>query len=75
MRMGLKAKASYVEARQQGDDDIMSIMMRVSTDLEQNWAEYNADAFVNAWDIGNYVSDYLIQVSGNESCECSTEVH
>jgi len=31
-------------------------MMSVAGDLEANWAEYDDDAFVNAWDIGNYVS-------------------
>ena len=53
----------------------MSIMMKVIDDLNNDWDKYNADAFINAFDIGNYVSDYLIQVSGNESCACNTDVH
>ena len=73
--MGDSAKRSYVKARQEGDDDIMSIMMKVIDDLNNDWDKYNADAFINAFDIGNYVSDYLIQVSGNESCACNTDVH
>lgn len=43
-------------------------------DLFERWSEYNADAFVNAWDIGNYVADYLIQKSGGETCACSAKV-
>ena len=53
----------------------MDILMAVSNDLDANWQEYNADAFVNAWDIGNYVSDYLIKRSGNEGCECSSPIY
>ena len=52
----------------------MDIMMQVSSDLESNWRQYDKDAFVNAWDIGNYVSDYLTQRSGNEGCECSSQI-
>ena len=50
-------------------------MMKVSDDLEANWAEYDNDAFVNAWDIGNYVADYLMDRIGNEGCGCSATIY
>jgi hypothetical protein len=53
----------------------MSIMMHVANDLEANWKQYDKDAFVNAWDVGNYVSDYLQKRSGNESCGCSSQIY
>jgi hypothetical protein len=60
--------------REEGNVDVMDIMMQVGTDLDKNWKEYDADAFVNAWDVANYVSDYLIQRSGNQGCECSSQI-
>eukprot|EP00525_Craspedostauros_australis_P011350 CAMPEP_0198135348 /NCGR_PEP_ID=MMETSP1442-20131203/60541_1 /TAXON_ID= /ORGANISM="Craspedostauros australis, Strain CCMP3328" /LENGTH=169 /DNA_ID=CAMNT_0043796513 /DNA_START=512 /DNA_END=1021 /DNA_ORIENTATION=- len=76
VKMGESAKRSYVHCREEGDDEIMSIMMKVAEDLTENWFEvYNADAFVNAWDVANYVSDYLTQKSGSESCACATPIH
>jgi hypothetical protein len=73
--MGESAKRSYIEARTEGDGEMMSIMMRIATDLESNWMEdYDADAFCNAWDVANYVSDYLTKKSGSESCDCSSEI-
>lgn len=50
------------------------IMTQTTDNLFANWAEYNADAFVNAWDVGNYVADYLISESGSETCGCSTKI-
>mmetsp|Transcript_1750 Transcript_1750/g.4219 ORF Transcript_1750/g.4219 Transcript_1750/m.4219 type:complete len:154 (+) Transcript_1750:27-488(+) len=74
-KMGTCAKQAYIRARTEGDAEVMSIMMRVASELEQNWSEYDQDAFVNAWDVANYVSDYLTQRSGQESCSCSTPIH
>lgn len=68
------AKRSYINCRESGQSDVMDVMMQISTDLDKNWAKYNDDAFVNAWDIGNYCSDYLVQRSGNEGCECASEI-
>ena len=68
------AKRSYIECRESGQNDVMDVMMQISNDLDKNWAKYNDDAFVNAWDIGNYCSDYLVKRSGNEGCECSSEI-
>ncbi len=73
-KMGESAKTSYIAMREAGNDELMDIMMQVSTDLEKNWKEYDSDAFVNAWDVGNYVADYLTQRSGNEGCECSSQI-
>ena len=74
VKMAESAKTSYVRCRESDTNDVMDIMMQISTDLDANWAKYNDDAFVNAWDIGNYCSDYLIKRSGAESCECSSEI-
>ena len=49
-------------------------MTEVTDKLCEKWSEYNADAFVNAWDVGNYVADYLIAKSGSETCGCSTKI-
>lgn len=75
VRMAQSAKKSYIASREDDEDDIMSIMMRVADDLESNWREYDADAFVNQWDIANYISDYLTQRVGAEGCECSSKIH
>ena len=72
--MANSAKKSYIEMREAGKADVMDIMMQISTDLDKNWKEYDKDAFVNAWDIGNYCADYLTQKSGNEGCECSSQI-
>lgn len=53
----------------------MSIMMRIASDLEADWSMYDKDAFVNAWDVANYVSDYLTKKSGSEGCECSSQIY
>jgi len=74
-RMGRSAAASYVSCRESGDDEIMSILHRVATDLESDWRSYDKDAFVNAWDVGNYVADYLTQRAGGESCGCSAQIY
>merc|ERR1712241_631207 len=72
--MAESAKKSYIRCRESGSDDVMDVMMSISNDLETNWNKYNDDAFVNAWDIGNYCSDYLVKRSGNEGCECTSEI-
>mmetsp|Transcript_60294 Transcript_60294/g.89427 ORF Transcript_60294/g.89427 Transcript_60294/m.89427 type:complete len:138 (-) Transcript_60294:244-657(-) len=75
VQMAESAKGSYMRCRTNGDDDVMSIMMAISEDLEKNWSLYDADAFVNAWDVGNYVSDYLAKrIVGSDACECSSEI-
>jgi hypothetical protein len=73
--MGACAARTYVNARREGDGEIMSIMMRVASELDQNWEDFDADAFVNAWDVANYVSDYLTKRSGSEGCECSNKIY
>ncbi|KAK1746611.1 hypothetical protein QTG54_003218 [Skeletonema marinoi] len=74
VQMGIRVKNTYVQCRTDGKDDVAEIMTQVTDDLYENWAEYNADAFVNAWDCGNYVADYLIAKSGSETCGCSTKI-
>ena len=72
--MGTSVRNSYVACRTEGIDDVAAIMMKTTDDLYERWSEYNADAFVNAWDVGNYVADYLIAKSGSETCGCSTKI-
>mmetsp|Transcript_2798 Transcript_2798/g.4229 ORF Transcript_2798/g.4229 Transcript_2798/m.4229 type:complete len:169 (+) Transcript_2798:88-594(+) len=74
LQMGDRAKITYIQARESGDDEIMSIMTKVTDDLYADWKLYDKDAFVNAWDIGNYVSDYLLSRLGAESCGCNAEI-
>lgn len=75
VRMGQSAKKSYITCRESGEHDLMTIMTTVADDLTNSWNEYDADAFVNAWNIANYVSDYLVQLSGSEGCDCNSEIH
>ena len=75
VRMAETAKLSYIRCREAGDADVMSIMTTVADDLTEKWHEFDADAFINAWDISNYVSDYLYQMAnGEKGCNCSTDI-
>jgi hypothetical protein len=74
-QLGEAAKASYIACRLRGDDDVGTILLQVADDLSETWALYDKDAFINAWDVANYVSDYLIRTSGNEGCQCSAVIH
>ena len=49
-------------------------MVKVADDLNKNWSEYDKDAFVNGWDIGNYVADYLTNRLGDECSSCSAKI-
>ena len=61
------AKQTYVKLRSRGDDCVSSIMHETAENLHANWDAYDKDAFVNAWDVANYVSDYLSMRSGELS--------
>ena len=74
VKMGTSVKNTYVACRGKGVGEVADIMTQVTDDLYERWSEYDADAFVNAWDIGNYVADYLIAKSGSETCGCSTKI-
>ena len=74
VKMGVSVKNTYITCRSNGIDDISTIMTDVTDDLYERWEIYDKDAFVNAWDIGNYVSDYLIAKAGVETCGCSTKI-
>lgn len=52
IKMAESAQKSYIKCRQNGDDDVMDILLAISNDLESSWQEYDAESFVNAWDIG-----------------------
>jgi len=75
VRMANDAKESYVSCRQAGEADVMAIMTTVADKLTDNWHNYHADAFVNAWDCANYVSDWLTTKSGGEGCECTQKIY
>eukprot|EP00591_Stephanopyxis_turris_P005048 CAMPEP_0195514102 /NCGR_PEP_ID=MMETSP0794_2-20130614/5591_1 /TAXON_ID=515487 /ORGANISM="Stephanopyxis turris, Strain CCMP 815" /LENGTH=118 /DNA_ID=CAMNT_0040642271 /DNA_START=291 /DNA_END=647 /DNA_ORIENTATION=- len=72
--MAQVAKNTYVTCRKAGDADVASIMMQIADDLNDSWKEFDADAFVNAWDIGNYCADYMTERAGIERCACSEVV-
>jgi len=73
-QIGQSAKATYIESRESGENEIMNIMTDVVDVLEKDWRKYDKDAFVNAWDIGNYVADYLHSRLGVEDCGCSATI-
>ena len=74
-QFGESCKQSYIKCREAGQDDLMAIMTTITDDLNDKWAEYDKDAFVNAWDISNYVSDFLTEKVGIEGCACSAQIH
>jgi len=51
------------------------IMFKVAGDLEMKWTDFEQKgAFTNAWDVANYVSDYLAYRIGVQGCECSAKI-
>ena len=78
-KMGQSVKQSYIKVRRSStgdnDDMIMTIMTTVADDLIMNWKQYDKDAFVNAWDIANYVSDYLTTKINGDGCGCSSKIY
>jgi hypothetical protein len=75
VQMGQSCKRTYMTCREEGEVDLMALMMQTADDLTENWGQYDKDAFVNAYDISNYVSDYFTAKSGVEGCECLTKIH
>eukprot|EP00586_Coscinodiscus_wailesii_P004652 CAMPEP_0172486110 /NCGR_PEP_ID=MMETSP1066-20121228/14524_1 /TAXON_ID=671091 /ORGANISM="Coscinodiscus wailesii, Strain CCMP2513" /LENGTH=118 /DNA_ID=CAMNT_0013251847 /DNA_START=205 /DNA_END=561 /DNA_ORIENTATION=+ len=75
IKMGQSAKSSYIACRKKGEVDLMNIMTTVVDDLQSNWREYDDEAFINAWDVGNYVSDYLAKRAGVDGCACSATIY
>ena len=76
VKMARRVKESYIKCRTSDEAvDIMTIMTTVADDLTAHWTEYDKDAFVNAWDIANYVSDYLTTKAGGESCGCTSKIY
>ena len=74
VQMGEVCKQTYIRCRENGEAEIMSIMTEITDDLYADWKKFDKDAFVNAWDIGNYVSDYLHERVGAESCGCNAVI-
>ena len=72
--MAESAKRTYITCRSEGRDDVADILMQVADDLSDDWEKYDANAFVNYYDIANYAADYLTKASGNEGCECSEAI-
>lgn len=73
--MAQDVKEAYLACRENGDAQLMSIMTTVADVLTENWERYDAEAFVNAWDCANYVSDWLTTRSGEETCECTQKLY
>lgn len=74
-RIGEACRVTYLQCRQEKQDDLMTIMTEVADSLERDWQTHYDDAFVNAWDISNYVSDYLTKRVGIDGCECSAKIY
>jgi hypothetical protein len=75
VQMGESCKESYIQCREEGEVDLMALMMQIADDLQEDWGKYDKDAFVNAYDISNYVSDYFTAKSGVEGCECAAKIY
>lgn len=75
VRMAASVKKSYVSCREAGEADLMAIMTVTADDLTVNWKDYDKDAFVNAWDISNYVSDFLAAKTGGQGCDCNQKIY
>lgn len=76
VKMAQRVKESYIKCRTTDETaDIMTIMTTVADDLTAHWTEYDKDAFVNAWDVANYVSDFLTTKAGGESCGCTSKIY
>jgi hypothetical protein len=75
VQMGQSCKRTYMTCREEGEVDLMALMMQTADDLNENWGQYDKDAFVNAYDISNYVSDYFTNKAGVEGCECLTKIY
>jgi hypothetical protein len=66
---------SYVVARNANEHEVAVIMFKIAQDLEVQWTDFDQKgAFTNAWDVANYVSDYLAYRIGIQGCECSAKV-
>jgi hypothetical protein len=75
VQIGESCKKTYMQCRQEGEADLMSVMMQIADDLQENWNLYDKDAFVNAYDISNYVSDYFQAKSGVDDCGCASKIY
>lgn len=76
--IGKQCKDTYIQCRLNNDHDLMSIMMKIVDDLTLNWYDiYHQDAFVNPYDISNYVSDYFTTKinTEQEQCNCSSTIY
>jgi len=78
LKAGMCAKDTMLDILEEKGSgvDIGDVMMLIIDRLNDRWYldGYSDDMFVNAWDIGNYVSDYLIQRMGIGACACSTAI-
>ena len=69
--IGNLVKEKYIEGRlTEKINDLGEIMMYIGTGLETT-TDFMEDAFVNEWDIVNYVSDLLMKRMDRELCSCS----
>jgi len=73
-RLGDAVAELYAEAREGDEQDVGAVMVFIADGLEKRWSKFNDDAFVNAWDIGNYISDYLISMVSDDGCACNSPI-
>lgn len=69
--IGTQAADSFKLCLSETSYEVSDIMMRISADLEASWANFNDDAFVNAYDVANFASEYLMMRLGAEKV-CGT---
>jgi hypothetical protein len=71
IKIGLEVEKIYKIKRTEGFNDLGDILMETGYGLESFDME---DAFVNAWDIANKVSDFLLLRMGRETCDCAGDL-
>lgn len=65
-QIGDSCAKSYVACRSKNDADIMNIMTQVADDLTEVWFDkYDAEAFVNAWDIAYVIKKKILSLEMN----------
>lgn len=85
MRVGLCAKESLLNTLETKGNavEVSDVMISIVDALYERWNDdcdgdneaFSENMFVNAWDVGNYASDYLMQrILNIESCACNTAI-
>lgn len=70
-KLGLEVQKLYIRERMSGVNDLGELLIDIGTNLESFNME---DAFVNAWDVANKVSDLLMNRMRMETSPCAGDM-